>query len=180
LRNVPRIPDRRELFERFPALATDLNAKDADALLAALVEREVAPEVELLSEGEDSSALFFILEGDLKLFVGERGKRSEVGRLGPGAVLGEVSFLDGEPTTATVTAASPIHLLALERPAFEALAAREPRAAAALLRGLCRVLAAHVREATQQVDRMNAADGPPAKAGGWIETLKSLFGIGSS
>jgi CRP-like cAMP-binding protein len=173
---MPRMPNRREFLDRFPTLATDLDRKDADALLAVLVEREVAPAVELLSEGQAPGALFFILEGDLTLFVGEREKRAEIGRLGAGAVVGEVSFLDGEPTSATVVTSSPIRLLALERPAFEALAAREPRAAAGLLRGLCRVLAVHVREATNQVDRMEAAGGATAKAGGWIETLKSLFG----
>ncbi len=59
---------------------------------------------ELVREGESGDAFFVILEGEA---VVERNG-IELARDGPGSYFGELSLLDGEPRSATVTAVTDV------------------------------------------------------------------------
>lgn len=57
----------------------------------------------LIAEGEEGSEVFLVLDGVVSVEVGG----SELGQLGPGAVLGERALLEGGRRTATVRAVTP-------------------------------------------------------------------------
>lgn len=57
----------------------------------------------LVAEGDEGSDVFLVLDGVVSVEVGE----SELGQLGPGAVLGERALLEGGRRTATVRAVTP-------------------------------------------------------------------------
>ena len=103
----------------------------------------------VLRMGEAERALYIVADGSLEVLVpGGRGRKPRrVASLGPGAVFGEVSFLDGLPRSADVRALTDGELLSLRFEAFEVLAAREPELGWLILLDLGRILAARLRRA---------------------------------
>jgi CRP-like cAMP-binding protein len=100
----------------------------------------------LIKRGDDERAMFLVASGALEVASGEgRGAMGRMSRELPGSVVGEISFFDGRPRTATVWATEPTMLLRLERTAVERFAAAHPAQGLELLWALGRVLAARVR-----------------------------------
>lgn len=84
----------------------------------------------LAQEGETGLGFFLILEGEARVTVRGRFRRT----LGPGNFFGEISLLDGGPRTATVTAASPVRLLGITQWVFKRLIDQHPSMASKMLR----------------------------------------------
>lgn len=106
----------------FPSLST------AEAL-ALLVERAHAMGLEprrysagqtILREGEINSSLYILLEGTAQLLKQTRdGRYTPVDLLGPGSLLGILSFWTGSPSFSDSIAASDLNLLILDMDRFE-------------------------------------------------------------
>jgi CRP/FNR family transcriptional regulator, cyclic AMP receptor protein len=91
--------------------------KELAAIDRLAIELAVAPGRVLLREGEPGRQFFVITAGRARVTVG----RDYVDTVDAGSFLGEVSMMDGGPCMATVTAATPMHLLAFGRSEFRAL-----------------------------------------------------------
>jgi CRP-like cAMP-binding protein len=76
---------------------------DADVgwLARAGVQRRIKDREILIEEGEPAKSVIFLLQGECVVTEGAAG---EIARLGVGEVVGEMSFLDSAPPSATVTA----------------------------------------------------------------------------
>jgi CRP-like cAMP-binding protein len=74
----------------------------------------------LCREGQAGHQFFVVVEGQARVTMRER----EIATLGPGGFFGEMSLLDGGPRIATVTAATPMKLLVLDRREFRHLLGR--------------------------------------------------------
>jgi CRP-like cAMP-binding protein len=84
-----------------------------DIELGDLPERQYAAGEEILSEGQCTDALFFLVSG----VVGVSKNDVEIVRIDtPGAVFGEMSFLLGGPATATVRAVEPCTMKVVDNP----------------------------------------------------------------
>jgi hypothetical protein len=82
----------------------------------------------VVTEGEPGDSLYVVASGRVRAFVRTAdGRNREVRQLGEGEFFGEISLLSGSPRTATVTAASAVELLVLDRSALDGIAARHPR-----------------------------------------------------
>src|SRR5205807_10096839 len=81
-------------------------------------------------EGDTGVGFFLITEGTADVSVGGKSRAT----LGPGAFFGEISLLDRGPRTATVTATSPIAMLALTAWTFRGLVEQHPTIALNMLR----------------------------------------------
>jgi CRP/FNR family transcriptional regulator, cyclic AMP receptor protein len=88
----------------------------------------------IVREGEPGDAFYVVLAGQAK--VTSNGKL--VNRVLPGDYFGEISLLDGDVRTATVTTETPMSLLILQRQRFMKLLREEPDMAMNLLSGLAR------------------------------------------
>ena len=101
----------------------------------------------LIRQGEPAGALYFVASGAMELRAG-LGHGAELGELyrePPGSVIGEISFFDGRPRTATVWAVEPTELRRLDHAALAAFSEACPRLAHDLLMALGRVLAFRLR-----------------------------------
>ena len=95
----------------------------------------------LFAKGDAGDAAYLVVSGELEISVlGRQGKEAWLTSAGPGALVGEMSLLDGEPRSADVTAARRTEVLRLSRRTFLEALSGEPSAAIALLRTLTRRL----------------------------------------
>ncbi|HEU4895631.1 MAG TPA: ATP-binding protein, partial [Acidimicrobiia bacterium] len=76
---------------------------------------------EIIAEGTDSEEMYVVVEGQLVVTKRSGGKDVELGRIGPGEVVGEIALLDQAPRTATVSAAVDTHVIRVPVSAFEEL-----------------------------------------------------------
>jgi len=121
-----------------------LNDSDIEWMIAAGVKQEVAPSEVLISEGKPISALFVVLDGKFSVVVGSLGNR-EVARLQAGEVVGEMSFVDSRPPSATVRALERSVVLAIPRNVLTAKLAQDPLFASRFYRALAVFLSDRLR-----------------------------------
>lgn len=96
----------------------------------------------LIREGLESLSLFIVLEGQVEVAVAGIG---HVASLGSGEVLGEVSFVDGAPPSATVTASGAVRALMLDKAQVEGRLARDPGFAGRFYKALAIFLSDRLR-----------------------------------
>jgi CRP-like cAMP-binding protein len=107
---------------------------------------EVPAGTMLTRVGQPGEEFFFIVDGSAMVEVTRR-KRV---RLGPNEFFGEMSLLDGEPRSATVTAVTDLRLLVIDRPQFWKLLNETPD----LVRRILTVLSRRVRRLEQAGNAM--------------------------
>lgn len=104
-----------------------------EAVAGRLERRSLASGELLVREGEEAQQLFIVVEGRLEVTTeDDLDRRQVVGEMGPGEVVGDVSFLSGGPRSATVGAMTPVELLSLSAEAFTQLTEAHPDLAARL------------------------------------------------
>jgi CRP-like cAMP-binding protein len=113
----------------------------------------------LIREGQHADAVYILLDGILEVTNAELGKEQAI-RLVCGEVVGEMSFIDGRPPSASVTAVTPAVVLAIPRTQIAARLAREPEFAARFYRSIALFLSHRLRD---RVERMRQSKGQPRR-----------------
>lgn len=78
----------------------------------------------MIDQGDVGVECFLVLEGEAGIFAGGH----HVATIGPGSVVGETALIGHRPRNATVTAQTPMRLLAFDIPAFKKLLEEMPAA----------------------------------------------------
>ena len=86
-----------------------------------------------MRQGDPSDRFYLIDSGTLRVTQVAHGDEAVLRELGPGDVFGEIGLLRGVPRTATVTAATPSVLYALDAHAFGELVGSGPGLSSRLL-----------------------------------------------
>jgi CRP/FNR family transcriptional regulator, cyclic AMP receptor protein len=121
-----------------------LNDSDIDWLVAAGNRREIGAGNKLIEEGRPIDSLYLVIDGAFSVSTAATGGR-EVARLMSGEVMGEMSFVDQAPPSATVQALEPSFVLDIPRRRLNAKLAEEAGFAARFYRALSMFLAARLR-----------------------------------
>ena len=153
--------DKPQGFTFSEFTADELNLFFSSTVVKRLDEFEV-----LISNEETTSDLYFLLEGHLKVEISSIGGWDKVLLVGPGTVVGEQSFLDGEPRTASVIAETPCTIASVSQELFETFANAHPSIALRIIRQLTRILSRRLRrldlfdamEYTREIERKNLAE----------------------
>jgi extracellular factor (EF) 3-hydroxypalmitic acid methyl ester biosynthesis protein len=162
------------------SLLVDLTPEDVDRLLDLGQEREVHREDPVIVEGEVPADLFIVLEGVLEVQLQAAGGQV-LGRVGPGELVGEVSWLDGEPASAGVIAVEDGVLLVLPRAALASALESEPDFGMRFARGLGRLVAARLRLRTGELAARSTESAVADGLGPWqvlspaVDQLKVLM-----
>lgn len=101
----------------------------------------------LIRQGEPVAFLYVVLAG--RLSVGYNGT-GEVASVGVGEVFGEMSFVDAMPPSATVSAVSPVAVLALDKRALQRRIDADPAFGCRFYRALAIFLSDRLREARER------------------------------
>ncbi|MEA2167882.1 MAG: family transcriptional regulator, cyclic receptor protein [Solirubrobacteraceae bacterium] len=117
-----------------PTFLSLLADDDRDALLAIGGQRRFPTGQRLMHQGEPGDRVMVIIDGHVKTsFVDADGREVVLSFLGPGDVLGELSFTHVEPRSASVTALNPVVASALTATDFRGFLERRPAAAIVLI-----------------------------------------------
>lgn len=101
----------------------------------------------LLKEGETSTSMYWVLSGQL-IVVKQRGKDEiTLGHISSGELVGEISFLDQEPRSATVRALTDCELIEIPDEAIEAVYKTQPK----WLEVLVKTLSERLRKANARI-----------------------------
>lgn len=94
---------------------------------------------ELMAQGAEGSTLFIVLSGLARVsMVAANGREIVLDYAEPGAVLGEIAFLDGGERTASVHAIDVVEALVLSRTAFDEVVRRHQGLSFRLLKAMAR------------------------------------------
>jgi CRP/FNR family cyclic AMP-dependent transcriptional regulator len=118
------------------------------------VPRQFRARTVLVSEGEDTDALYIIVEGRARAFVGdENGREIVLSVMGPGEYFGDIAFDDG-PRSASVITLEPCKMLVVPHEEFEEFVKSNPTFAMNFVRKLIH----QVRTLTQNVRSLALMD----------------------
>ena len=115
----------------------------------------------VINQGDRGDNLMVVAQGMLRVtHVFEGGHLSEfVGPLGPGDVVGEMSFVDGQGASATLIADGDTEVLTIPRNAIDALMSENPTFAGRLYKDLLLHLSRRLRATNLRADPGPAATG---------------------
>jgi CRP/FNR family cyclic AMP-dependent transcriptional regulator len=134
---------------------TQLNDRELDVVRSVASERTYAKNAVVLTEGEMGDSLYMIQSGKVKVVIGdEEGRELILKILGPGDFFGEMSMIDKQPRSASVTTIEPATFLVLSNAAFERCVEQAPRIANMVMR----ILAQRVREADRKIGTLALMD----------------------
>jgi bacteriocin-type transport-associated protein len=140
-------------------LLGQLSDADVEWMIAEGAKERVPAGKVLIREGEPVNAVYILLDGLLEV-TGSGLSGGPPIRLGCGEVVGEMSFIDARPPSATVTAAMDSVVLAIPRPALAGKLERHPEFAARFYRSLAVLLSHRLRDT---VRRLGYGKGQPLR-----------------
>jgi diguanylate cyclase (GGDEF)-like protein len=127
------------------------------ALLRDCAVAEVAPGTVIVEQGSHTGKLYLVLGGCLTVHLGDPATEP-LAHLRTGQSVGEMSMIDALPASATVVAAEPTRLLAIDRPLFWSLIRASPEFSINLLIMLAGRLRATNTTVTDTVALKNQAE----------------------
>jgi len=156
----------KDLQERFGPLLAECPGGSAAVLAGALTRRDVSPDHAILSTDVDSNELLLIWEGRFGVWIGDE-ERERVGTVGPGAWLGDVTFIEPGRPSADVIAETPSVVLALSNVQLKTLVEVSPP----LARGLLHAVNDDLIRRLRAVDRELRGGAESQAPDGWLKRL---------
>jgi len=137
-----------------------LNDDDIEWMLTAGSRSFVPAGGVLIQQGVPVDALFILLEGKLAVWLKRKqGPDRELARLNAGEIVGEMSFVDARPPSATVRALEDSTVFALSKAVLTRKLAADPGFAARFYRALAIYLSTTVRERHRDLGTGVGGDG---------------------
>jgi CRP-like cAMP-binding protein len=177
------------LQQRFPNIKLDDHG--IRELAVVLVSRDFSAGERLISCGQHSDTLYFIMSGAVQMSIRSNDATLHLGEKKAGMWVGDFGFISPGEATADVVAEEPTSVLILSHEAMTKLRERSPTTASALLQALSIELATRLRDSTHYVlekegegayDLRNTGNvGAPHAAnerhGGWLSHVRKLLGL---
>ena len=146
---VPSFLEREGL--RALSMLPELTAEDRELLLKHADPVSFGHGRVLVEQGQGLKMLLLLLKGTVSVRIARDDVVIEVGRLRPGEIVGELSFVSWEPASATVVAIDDVIALRLDLDWMETLMGNHPHTAARVFHSLSLVLAQRVRESNARL-----------------------------
>ena len=161
------------------SLVSQLTDDDVQWILSAGTAQQLAADTELIAEGREIPAIYVVLEGLLGVFATDSGGR-RLALVGPGEIVGEMSFLERRAPTESVKAIETTMVLVLPRPTLEAKLAGDVGFSSRFHIGLAKLLSQRLRAANahlraQTPIAIGEESGPWAPFGRVIRQFKGLM-----
>lgn len=113
--------------------------------------RHVAEGTPLIRAGEQDATLFAIEDGHLDIIGEDDGRRTTLATVGPGDVIGEVSFIDDSPRTVSVIAGEDATVRAWDKRTLSEALAFDPQLLAKFGVAMSELLVERLRDMSRRV-----------------------------
>lgn len=155
---------------------SELDENELSILASYLRRRDVGPLEVLFTQGQVDDRLFVVVQGKLSVWKPlSRGREEWMADLGPGAVVGHMSLVDGLPRSATVRAQEkPAILVELRREDFESLYRQGSPIAFKMLEALTSDLVSRLRRVTERFASLSPKERSEPRR--LVEGGQDLFG----
>lgn len=140
-------------------LLGQLSDPDVEWMIAEGAREYIPSGTVLIREGQPIGTVYVLLDGTLEVSGSGAGGAAPI-RLGCGEIVGEMSFIDARPPSATVTAAADSVVLAIQRPALASKLAGDAEFAARFYHSLAVFLSHRLRDT---VRRLGYGKGQPLR-----------------
>jgi CRP-like cAMP-binding protein len=127
-----------------------LDPAEESALLAAAPVKSFARDQLVFDQDVSLRAIFLIDDGSVRVEREDRGAMIPLAVLGAGEFFGEMSFVDGTPTSARVVADEPTRLRVIDTATVDNLTKTDPGFAGRLYRSIAAILAERLRLASRR------------------------------
>ncbi len=141
-------------------LLNELNDDDIAWIFEVGLEQQIPPGTRIIDECTEPEHIYFILDGLIGISTASCGTEN-VGTLGGGELLGEMSFISQSPARATATALEESLLLAVPRHQLNQKLPDDPPFAARLYQALARIIAARMFLRVNNLEQQLAKDKDP-------------------
>jgi CRP/FNR family transcriptional regulator, cyclic AMP receptor protein len=131
----------------------------------------------MIQEGEPTPSLWIIESGRVAVSKNTEHAEENLTTLGEGAVLGELSLLDGQPASATVKATQPSGALKIERQRLMDLRDNHPPTYYKIIREVVRIMVERVRAMNA---RIRALRSDPARTADLVQAHKRRGEVASA
>lgn len=134
-------------------LFADLTDEECVDIVRTFATEKLDAGKDLCRENDPAEAMYVLERGKLRIHKKTlQGIDQELARVGPGAVVGEMALLDGQPRSASVSAVEACSVYRIDRAAFTVLRANLRPAAFRVIRTLARTLCARLREINGSIE----------------------------
>jgi len=146
----------RELFRKIP-LFSELNDSEIDAIIELASTNNVPKKSIVVQEGEMGNALYVILRGSVKIsYYAPDGREVVLSLLQQGSIFGEMSLLDKQPRSATVSTLEDSRLAQIRKSDFDRLLLSQPQITLKLLTEVV----SRLRRTSMVLERISTMDVP--------------------
>jgi CRP/FNR family cyclic AMP-dependent transcriptional regulator len=148
------------------SLFQDLDDQEIEKVLALSTARNFAVGETIIREDEAGDSMFIMCEGEVEitkrlgLVLDEETPRERMMirlKAEEGVCFGEMSLLENEPRSATVTALTPCHLLEMGRSNFLSLVKQNSDMGCKILLRLAQLLSKYLRKTNQDMVKLTTA-----------------------
>lgn len=132
--------------------------RDAEwqTLMRSAQSKTFEPEDVILEEGHKPKGLIIITKGKVKVCREHLGFRIQLSEAGPGAIFGEMSFIESETANASVVAETDVQLIYITHEQVQAIIRENPGFFGRFFQSLAYLLSQRLRDTTGQVTRERA------------------------
>jgi CRP/FNR family transcriptional regulator/CRP/FNR family cyclic AMP-dependent transcriptional regulator len=146
----------QDILKHVP-LFSELDTDELESVHKLITFHDVVKKSVVLQEGEDGSSLFIIIEGSVKIsYYAPDGREIVLSVLKEGAYFGEMSLMDKQPRSATVSTLTDSKLAQIRRVDFERLLLKKPKVSLKLLAETV----SRLRRTSQLLERVSTMDVP--------------------
>lgn len=136
-------------------LFSDFSDDELSVVEELIIEKTASRGTVILTEGDVGDSLYAIVEGRVKVFIGDEDGREIILKiLGPGDFFGEMSLIDKQPRSASVAAIENTKLKVLSQSAFQTCLARAPHIGMTVMTALAKRL----RDADRKISNLALMD----------------------
>jgi CRP/FNR family transcriptional regulator, cyclic AMP receptor protein len=154
-------------------ILAELSDRDFNWLLTEGKRKEIPNGTVLIHEGEPISALYIVLDGMLAVSVEALGGK-EIARLSSGEIVGEMSFVDARPPSATVKAVEDSVVWAIPRAQLAAKLSQDTAFASHFYHAIAIFLSDRLRGTVSRLGDSKAFVSQDSTDSGNPEVLQSL------
>jgi CRP/FNR family transcriptional regulator, cyclic AMP receptor protein len=127
-------------------LFRDLSDAELEIVMRKVFEKSYKKGSTLFVEGMAGEVLYIVTEGGIDITKKAKdGRDLDVAKVGPGAIVGEMSLIDAGPRTATGRTNSDSKLIVITKKSFNEILESDPAIAAKILMDLLRVVSKRLR-----------------------------------